>query len=64
MAVGYDDEITVGEDTGALLIRNSWGPRWGEDGYGWLPYRYVLKGLAADFWSMVHADFVNLHLFE
>jgi C1A family cysteine protease len=64
LAVGYDDEISMGEDTGALLIRNSWGPKWGDGGYGWLPYHYVLKGLAADFWSMVHADFVNLHIFE
>jgi C1A family cysteine protease len=25
----------------------------GEDGYGWLPYEYVLKGLAEDFWSLL-----------
>jgi Papain family cysteine protease len=26
------------EDRRTLLVRNSWGPGWGEAGYGWLPY--------------------------
>lgn len=25
----------------ALLVRNSWGPRWGRDGYGWLTETFL-----------------------
>jgi len=62
---GYDDAKVVknspsGPDTtGALLTRNSWGKTWGELGYGWLPYDYVLKGLASDWWVMTKADYIN-----
>jgi C1A family cysteine protease len=64
LTVGYDDGKKIGSSKGALLIRNSWGTGWGAAGYGWLPYNYVLKGLANDFWSLVQADFVDTDLFK
>jgi C1A family cysteine protease len=71
MAVGYDDTIkikntTTGavETTGALLIRNSWGSGWGISGYGWLPYEYVLKGLAVDWWSLLKNEWVDTGEFK
>jgi len=64
VAVGYDDARTIGNEEGALLVRNSWGVGWGEKGYGWLPYRYVLAQVAVDFWSLVQADFVDTELFR
>jgi C1A family cysteine protease len=65
MAVGYDDALTIKNanssttTTGALLIRNSWGTSWGDGGYGWLPYEYVLKGLAVDWWTLISEKYVQ-----
>ena len=71
VAVGYDDALKIKntnpggvETTGALLIRNSWGTGWGDHGYGWLPYDYVLKGLAVDWWSLLKNEWVDTGAFK
>ena len=71
MAVGYDDKIEIANTNpdgptrkGAFLIRNSWGPAWGLEGYGWLPYEYLLKGLAIDWWSIIKNEWIETGDFE
>jgi C1A family cysteine protease len=64
MAVGYDDDLEITNSAGtttrgALLFRNSWTANWGEEGYGWLPYEYVLQGLAIDWWVMLNEEWVD-----
>ena len=47
LAVGYDDAAA------RLWVRNSWGARWGQDGYFTMPYAYLLdEGLSDDFWTV------------
>lgn len=58
-AVGYDDNLMIGADQGALLVRNSWGTGWGLNGYAWLSYRYVTDQLAVDWWSIIQDRWVS-----
>ncbi len=71
VVAGYDDTMkikndTIGstETTGAFLIRNSWGTDWGQNGYGWLPYEYVIQGLADDWWSLLKNEWVDTGNFK
>jgi C1A family cysteine protease len=45
--VGYDDA------TQCFIVRNSWGNRWGDKGYFYMPYGYVIDpNFSFDFWTL------------
>jgi hypothetical protein len=44
--VGYDDNKEV------VKFKNSWSDKWGDRGYGYLPYKYVEKYMM-DAWSSI-----------
>ena len=47
MAVGYDD------NKGAFIVRNSWGPEWGDKGYFYMPYEFMISSdYCSDFWTV------------
>ena len=64
VAVGYDDTRRIGSQTGALLIRSSWGTGWGDEGYGWLPFAFVENHLAVDFWTLFRDDWLQSEEFQ
>jgi C1A family cysteine protease len=59
LAVGYSDAKSQ------VIVRNSWGPSWGDQGYFYMPYQYLTGSkassdaspvsgahLASDFWAI------------
>jgi C1A family cysteine protease len=47
LAVGYNDADQ------RFIVRNSWGPSWGDKGYFHMPYAYLTDpSLSSDFWTL------------
>lgn len=45
LAVGYDDDMQC------MIVRNSWGTGWGDNGYFYMPYAYIKNpNLCSDMW--------------
>src|SRR6185503_16845050 len=51
LAVGYDEEQK------RFFVRNSWGRRWGRNGYCTMPYSYLLDpALCGDLWTVQQVE--------
>ena len=47
MAVGYDGAKRM------MIVRNSWGPHWGQGGYFMMPFEFIISpSMASDFWTI------------
>ncbi|CAF0874527.1 unnamed protein product [Rotaria sp. Silwood1] len=56
LAVGYSDE------SGCFIVRNTWGEKWGDKGYCYIPYHYMCNPqLCCDLYAikMVYDEFVH-----
>lgn len=55
---GYDDTTSL------FLFKNSWGIEWGDNGYGYLPYKYFEERLADDCWTILNQEWIDNMPFE
>lgn len=61
--VGYDDTYKRNGQEGCLIFKNSWGTEWGDSGFGYLPYSFVLHKKCYDMWIIHTNKLENLSQF-
>lgn len=59
LIMGYDDRPVVGGKANPyqnhFIVRNSWSASWGDKGYFYLPYNYVIdESITSELWSFVN----------
>ena len=65
VAIGYDDNHEVvppdgrAVTKGAFRIRNSYGKKYSDDGLGWLPYGYLERGEAVEWFAVLGHEWID-----
>jgi C1A family cysteine protease len=49
LVVGY---YNMTKNDGYLIVRNSWGEKWGDRGYFYMPYTYLNSGYTFGYWTL------------
>jgi C1A family cysteine protease len=67
--VGYDGDYKISHPdgtttVGAFKFANWWGSKWGDNGFGYIPYEYFRKGIAVDCWTIMTTEWVDLAQFR
>lgn len=58
LLAGYDDQ-QLAASRGAFRVYCPWGNDWGEQGFGWLPYTFVERRVALDFWTIIKPEWAH-----
>ncbi len=52
LAVGYKDRTSSTPGQGVVIVRNSWGEGWGDEGYCYIPYKmFQDAAFMLDMWT-------------
>lgn len=63
--MGYDDSrkimnaIDEVESTGAFLVKNSYGEAFGDKGFGWVSFDYLIKHQSIDWWTITKQEWLK-----
>lgn len=53
LIVGFNDDIIINGEKGGFIVRNSWGEFFGDKGYCYMAYKYILdSNLSSDFFTI------------
>ena len=58
LLVGFDDK-QLAASKGAFRVYCPWGNDWGDQGFGWLPYKFVERSIAVDFWTIIMPEWIT-----